>query len=174
MFFWCHGETSWTRLTPKMIWKVFKNDIHTWKTLTCCLFQVSARATWHMTHHQRCWRRRSADLAAGPWCLRVARCGRLIPQWSQGCLEACCVWSLSGHFNISPRPRVGPHVAPAITGGSPSSFLLPPSLPPSAALPHPAAAAVCHFVVSTKVWPLTVFFFHFVFLPLHFYLWYLI
>lgn len=69
----------------------------------------------------------------------VGRCGRLIPQWSQDCLEACCVWSLSGHFNISPGPRIGPHVAPAITGGSP--LVLP---PPSAALPRPVAA-VCHF-----------------------------
>lgn len=79
----------------------------------------------------------------GNW---TGQCGRLIPQWSQDCLEACCVWSLSGHFNISPRSWIGPHVAEAITRGSPSSFVL----PPSAGLPHPAAA-VCHFVVSTKL-----------------------
>lgn len=76
----------------------------------------------------------------------AGQCGRLIPQWSQDCLEACCVWSLSGHFNISPSSWIGPHVAPAITRGSPSSFFL----PPSAGLPHPAAA-VCYFVVSTKL-----------------------
>lgn len=75
----------------------------------------------------------------------ASQCGRLIPQWSQDCLEACCVWSLSGHFNISPSSRIGPHVAPAITKGSPLSFFL----LPSAGHSHPAA--VCHSVVSPKL-----------------------
>lgn len=58
----------------------------------------------------------------GKW---VGRRGRLIPLWSQDSLEACCVWSLSGHFNICPRPWICPHVAPAITGESPRSLFLP-------------------------------------------------
>jgi len=84
--------------------------------------------------------------------------GRLIPQWSQDCLEACCVWSVSGHFNISPRPWIGPHVALPIIGGQLSSILL----PPSAGLPH-HVAPVCHFVLSTILWPPTSLCFYFAF-----------
>lgn len=83
--------------------------------------------------------------SAGPRFFWVVHCEKLIPQWSQDCLEACCVWSLSGHFNISPRPWVSPHVAPAITGGSPLSFFL----PPSAALPQ-STAVVYQLLVLLK------------------------
>lgn len=84
----------------------------------------------HVMTHQQCWACWSANLAVASRTVMfvkwVVQCGRLIPQWSQDCLEACCVWSVSGHFNISPRPWLGPHVTPAITGGSPSSFFHPP------------------------------------------------
>lgn len=52
----------------------------------------------------------------------VSWCGRSIPHWSQDRLGACCVWGSSGHFNIIPRPWIGPHVA--------SPTAIPPVFPP--------------------------------------------
>lgn len=146
--------SSWSSLT---LWRQFKKFQKRRSAIQdrqqYFIYSISFLKVHDMAHHvgQPAWQQ-----SAGPWFLWVVRCGKLIPQWSQDCLESCCVWSLSGHFNISPRPWVSPHVAPAITGGSPSSFFL----PPSAALPHSAAAAS----LLCKRWPLTFFFFFFHFL----------
>lgn len=74
--------------------------------------------------------------------LWVAQCGKLIPQWSHGCLEACCVWSLTGHFNISLKASGRP---PCRCGNYRRIPLI--ILPPSVARPQPAAA-LCHILLS--------------------------
>lgn len=63
----------------------------------------------------------------------------LIPQWSQDCLEACCVWSLLDQLNISPKAQ---WILPTRTSLSSSAALAPATSCPLGGLFH--SALVCH------------------------------